>query len=128
MGMNKTTGPGFAKLEIEAYSYTGCGQDSYVLLRRPNITHHIGDMYVKGQQYRSHHPWKARLFGTDVHFNSAHLHHIFFTRYRTPVKKLFGTEGIPLQCVYSGHNACLPDCRDESLPCEFTDDFVHVDY
>lgn len=27
---------------IEAYAYDGCGQDSYVLLRQANITHHIG--------------------------------------------------------------------------------------
>ena len=37
-------------LRIEAYAYDGCGQDSYVLLRQANITHHIGflDLFEVG--------------------------------------------------------------------------------
>eukprot|EP00435_Cladocopium_sp_Y103_P049215 s460_g14.t1 len=97
-------------------------KDSYVLLRQANITHHIGDAYVRGSQRR--HPWRARLFGTEISLSPEHLEHIFFTRYRTPVAKLFG-DGIPLQCFLQGHNACMPDCRDPNLPCDFEDNFVH---
>ena len=46
--------------------------------------------------------------------------------YRTPIHKLFG-DGIPLQCFHPEHNACMPDCRDVSQPCEFEDDFVHIE-
>ncbi|CAE8709839.1 unnamed protein product [Polarella glacialis] len=125
--MNRTLDPPFRSMEIEAYAYDGCGQDNYVLLRRPNITHHIGDVYVRGGQARADHPWRANLFGVQVSLSPGHLEHIFFTRYRTPVQKLFG-DGIPLQCVYVGHNACLPDCRNQDEPCEFEDNFVHVDH
>jgi len=125
--INLTKLQDFQKLQIEAYAYDGCGQDSYVLLRRPNITHHIGDCYVSGGQFFAKHPWRARLFGgVEVRLSAEHLEHIFFTRYRTPTRKLFG-DGIPLQCHHAGHNACLPDCRDEALPCEFEDHFVHLD-
>lgn len=124
--MNHTKDATFKSMEIEAYSYKGCGQDDYVLLRRPNITHHIGDMYIRGDQTMLDYPWRANLFGTEVRISPEHLHHIFFRRYRTPVRKLFG-DGIVLQCFHPGHNACLPDCRDEDMPCDFEDDFVHVD-
>lgn len=121
--MNRTLEPAFQSMQIEAYAYDGCGQDSYVLLRQANITHHIGDAYVRGSQRR--HPWRARLFGTEISLSPEHLEHIFFTRYRTPVAKLFG-DGIALQCFLQGHNACMPDCRDPNLPCDFEDNFVHV--
>lgn len=121
--MNRTMEPAFQSMQIEAYAYDGCGQDSYVLLRQANITHHIGDAYVRGSQRR--HPWRARLFGTEISLSPEHLEHIFFTRYRTPVAKLFG-DGIALQCFLQGHNACMPDCRDPNLPCDFEDNFVHV--
>eukprot|EP00927_Polykrikos_kofoidii_P043510 TRINITY_DN37574_c0_g1_i1.p1 TRINITY_DN37574_c0_g1~~TRINITY_DN37574_c0_g1_i1.p1 ORF type:complete len:1166 (-),score=166.04 TRINITY_DN37574_c0_g1_i1:150-3647(-) len=124
--MNRTREAAFAELEIEAYAYRGCGQDSYVLLRRPNITHHMADLYVAGNQSMVDHPWRARLFGVGVRLSPEHLEHIFFTRYRTPVRKLFGGDGISLRCFLPGHNACLPDCRDEQAPCEFEDEFVHV--
>jgi len=124
--MNRTKQDAFKRSELEAYLYNGCGQDSYVLLRRPSITHHIGDVYISGGQSLSEYPWKAILFGTEVRLSPEHLQHIFFRRYRTPVRKLFG-DGIPLQCFHLGHNACMPDCRDEDLPCEFEDNFVHVD-
>ncbi|CAK9074888.1 unnamed protein product [Durusdinium trenchii] len=121
--MNRTLEPEFKAMQIEAYAYDGCGQDSYVLLRQANITHHIGDAYVRGSQKT--HPWKARLFGTEIRLSPEHLEHIFFTRYRTPVQKLFG-DGIPLQCFHPGHNACMPDCQDPTKPCDFEDHFVHV--
>lgn len=124
--MNMTEQASFKRMEIEAYAYKGCGQDNYVLLRRPNITHHIGDMYVRGEQQVSSHPWRVRLFGTEVRLSPEHLEHIFFVRYRTPVRKLFG-DGLHLQCFLPLHRACMPDCRDEALPCEFEDEFVHVD-
>eukprot|EP00928_Gymnodinium_smaydae_P031226 TRINITY_DN22988_c0_g1_i1.p1 TRINITY_DN22988_c0_g1~~TRINITY_DN22988_c0_g1_i1.p1 ORF type:complete len:1147 (+),score=90.07 TRINITY_DN22988_c0_g1_i1:37-3477(+) len=125
--MNLTRQPSFLSLELEAYDYKGCGQDSYILLRRPNITHHIGDLYIKGGQPLDASPWRANLFGTVVRVSPAHMDHIFFNRYRTPVRKLFGTDGLPLKCYHPNHNACLPDCTDEGQPCEFEDDFVHVD-
>eukprot|EP00929_Paragymnodinium_shiwhaense_P099865 TRINITY_DN61774_c0_g1_i4.p1 TRINITY_DN61774_c0_g1~~TRINITY_DN61774_c0_g1_i4.p1 ORF type:complete len:1092 (+),score=186.54 TRINITY_DN61774_c0_g1_i4:139-3414(+) len=125
--MARTKDADFQRLEIEAYSYRGCGQDSYVLLRRPNITHHMADLYVSGGQPMSEHPWRADLLGTEVHLSGEHLEHIFFNRYRTPVRKLFGGDGIPLQCFLDSHN-CLPDCRDTTRPCEFEDEFVHVDF
>lgn len=124
--MNRTREPDFQRLELEAYSFNGCGQDSYVLLRRANITHHIGDVYMRGSQSLAEHPWKAKLFGVEVRLSSEHMNHIFFTRYRTPVRKLFG-DGMPLRCSVPGHNACMPDCTDESQPCEFEDHFVHAD-
>ena len=89
-----------------------------MLLRRPNIVHHIGDAYVRGNQRPQ--PWRARLFGTEVALSPEHLEHIFFVRYRTPVQKLFG-DGIALQCFHPGHNACLPDCREPLTACEFED-------
>eukprot|EP00913_Durusdinium_trenchii_P002185 g2017.t1 len=76
--MNRTLEPEFKAMQIEAYAYDGCGQDSYVLLRQANITHHIGDAYVRGSQKT--HPWKARLFGTEIRLSPEHLEHIFFTR------------------------------------------------
>ncbi|CAJ1406205.1 unnamed protein product [Effrenium voratum] len=88
--MNRTLEPSFQSMRIEAYAYDGCGQDNYLLLRQANITHHIGDAYVRGSQRRTSHPWRAKLFGVEVSLSPEHLQHIFFTRYRTPVRKLFG--------------------------------------
>lgn len=124
--MNLTRAPAFQETELEAYLYRGCGQDSYVLLRRPNITHHIGDVYIRGEQSLKDHPWRADLFGSTVRVGPGHMEHIFFNRYRTPVRKLFG-DGLPLHCLSPGHNACLPECRDPEIPCEFEDNFVHWD-
>ncbi|CAE7228514.1 unnamed protein product [Symbiodinium natans] len=124
--MNRTHEPAFQAIGIQAFAYDGCGQDNYVLLRQASIVHHIGDAYVRCGRPRHEHPWRAQLFGTEVSLGADHLNHIFFTRYKTPVQKLFG-DGIPLQCFFSGHNACMPDCTNTSAPCEFPDDFVHVD-
>ncbi|OLP95330.1 hypothetical protein AK812_SmicGene22557 [Symbiodinium microadriaticum] len=106
--MNRTQEPAFQSIGIEAFAYDGCGQDNYVLLRQASIVHHIGDAYVRCGRPRQEHPWRAMLFGTEVSLGPDHLQHIFFTRYKTPVQKLFG-DGIPLQCFHTGHNACMPD-------------------
>merc|ERR1719316_2491403 len=125
MELTKTE-PNFLALQLEAYLYHGCGDDHYVLIRRGNISHHLGDAYVCGGRPKSEHPWTTDLLGTTVRFSPDHMNHVFFDRYSGPTLKLFG-DGYMLHCRTPGHNACLPDCTDDRLPCEFEDHFVHVD-
>lgn len=118
----------------QAWSFLGCGDDNYFLIRIPNITHHIGDIYYQHSLPKQNHPWRVRMLGQGEHkisVSQGHMEHIYFDRYHAPVEKLFGDHGSTLQCLSLGHNACLPNCvgRDGRTlkTCEFQDNFVHVD-
>jgi len=112
---------------IETHHFTGCGQDTYILVRRKDIKHHIGDVYFHGNRSQAKFgPWNTELFGVNVSIGPYHLDHIYFRRYGKPAKKIFG-DGYLLQCFTEGHNACLPDCTHGG-PCEFDDHFFHVDF
>ncbi|CAD7970669.1 unnamed protein product [Amoebophrya sp. A25] len=48
----------------QAWSFLGCGDDNYFLIRIPNITHHIGDVYYQNNVKRTAHPWRVRMLGS----------------------------------------------------------------
>ncbi|CAD7933485.1 unnamed protein product [Amoebophrya sp. A120] len=119
-----------ASRTTQAWSFLGCGDDNYFLIRIPNITHHIGDVYYQHSIKTENHPWRARMLGMEryaISLSQHHMEHIFFDRYHAPVEKLFGDHGSVLQCL-TDHNACLPDCKRAggTSGCEFEDNFVHV--
>lgn len=118
-----------ALMPTQAWNFDGCGADHYFLIRIPNITHHVGDVYFNHKKPRSQNPWKLKLFDfPEMSISQHHLEHIYFDRYHGPTEKRFGDSGTVLQCWSEWHNACLPNCSGEQGEiCEFDDNFVHID-
>jgi len=117
-------------MPTQAWNFDGCSADHYFLIRIPNITHHVGDVYFNHRKEREENPWNLKLFNfANMSISQHHLEHIYFDRYHGPVEKRFGDHGKVLQCWSEWHTACLPNCagKDSDAACEFEDNFVHVD-
>ncbi len=91
--------------QTEVHHYAGCGHQQYSLVRRPNITHHIGDLYISGNQNPAEYKWTTTLMGVEVRLSQSHLWHAFFERYRKPIEKYYG-DGEVLHCKIENHPAC----------------------
>ena len=62
LGFNRTWDPDPGERKTQAWNFHGCGDDEYFLVRIPNITHHIGDVYYRSGVPKSANPWRVELF------------------------------------------------------------------
>lgn len=89
------------------------------------------DIWITGPQEVGLYDIRARLCGVRVNFFREQLLTVVWY-YRPGVKILGNAKGRLLQCFWTGHNACLPDCVRGGLGigdngCEFDNFFVSLD-